>query len=1217
MPRELPLLAAPRPQHSAPCAPGHTVPVGATRPQGVLPPAAARAVAGSAWSPRKRVAGACTAAPAVAACAALFMALPTTARAAFPEELEWQAIPLGGAGLTDPVYDFSGSDAVDIVGDLSRPAALWALDSDDLAVRVRLEDDPRAAGSTLRDLYGVLIDTDGDGSTYECVIQLRSSGTVLGLYANTVADTGGWSDAPDSVAGWELAAPLAGLSPRARVSPAGEGASGFGGDEDWLLDVRVPRVALDSACGIDRSLPFRLAAATTEAGASPFALSTDLAGIDNRLGGALDDALSTPSIIDEDGDGLTLTEEQGLGTDPTLADTDSDGLDDRREVEDEGTDPLLADTDGDLLDDGDELAAGSDPFLPDTDGDGAGDGREVAGGTSPLLPDTDDDGIGDKAGLDCDESATADPLDRDRDGLTDTDEGIEDNDRDDQPNWCDPDDDGDSIPTGVEQDAALDSDIDSDDIPNHLDTDADGDGVPDYEEGRADDDCDGIENWADAVNQDGECGDLDGDGMTNGEEQDCGTDPNDADTDDDGLPDGEEDCEGDEDGDGVPDPLDPDSPGGSDGGGDAGDGADGIDPDANAGALFSLSDGKITGGACSALPLSSAALPALLAAAAAAARRRRARVFGASAAMGVAGATSLGASARAQDLNGQSFRPALGEDRFLSLDDSQNGPELVGAALWYNWAKDPLVWRYENDAQRSILASVHTADLQAWGTVGRVRLGLGLPMHLHVDGYGTDAIDPGVIGDIRLDARAELIERGATPWGFAVGAHIQAPSGDGAAWVGEPTWTGGLRAIGTYGNEDRLLTANLGLLFAGQELLPGDAVWGSRLQWGLGGATRLVGPVQGAAELVGARFFGGEGAAATPIEAQLSARGRPIDPLLVSLGMGFGLTEGMGAPPIRLIAGVSGHFGARNPPSDGLTAPGAGRTPTHLMFIAEDGSQIADAVFTIVSGPSSGRVLAPHEGPLVLHLKPGTYAFTADAEGFTAIKGSLDVPASGHHEQRIAMARIAGSCAVTLHITDGERRPLAARVAGGKAIAATQTDPSSGVARFTLPAGGAHEFVVAADGYSPEHRAVACVRGEDGKLQNIDKDIVLGGMRARLEGSKVIIMDKINFELNQARLKPEAKGVLDDVAAVLRAHPEIKLLEIQGHTDLVGSAGYNLKLSQQRAEQVRDYLVRVHNVAPEQLRAKGYGEAAPMVPGTGREADEANRRVEFHVLEQR
>ena len=1127
-------------------------------------------------------------------------ALPSTASAAFPLSSSWQPVSAGGVPVIDPIYDFPGSNAVDIVGDALRPSLYWYIDAEDASFRARLEDDPRAPGSTMRDLYGVLIDTDGDPSQYECVVQLRESGTVLGIYKNTTFTTGGWTDAPNTLATWYLAAPLSTGTPSARVTPVGDGTSGFGSDEDYFVEMRVPRATLDAHCGFATALGYSLGFATTEGGGSPFALRTDLLGIDNNVGGDLSDALSDVFVTDADADGLSLTQEAEFGTDPELSDTDGDGLSDYSEVVVTGTDPADADSDDDGLNDGDELSYGTDPYNADTDGDGAQDGREITGGTSPLIVDSDGDGIGDLDELDCNDTPGADADDRDGDGLPDTAEGREDSDRDDRQNWCDPDDDGDGIPTEVEGT----DDLDGDDIPNHLDTDADGDGIADYEEGRADPDCDAVENWADAENEDGPCGDLDGDGADNAREEQCGTDPNDPDSDDDGLPDGEESCVDDADDDGVPDVLDPDN-GGGDGGGSDGFGAD-TDP------LFGLAGGKITGGACSALPLPSALVPALLAMVAAASRRRRSQALGAVAALSVTG------SAAAQEMNGQTFRPAIGEDDFISIDDSRNGPELLGAGLIYNYAKDPLVWRYENGSERPILEKVHTMNLQTWGNIGPVRLGLDLPLHMGVVGLGVDPGEAKVLGDLRLDARAEVLERGKAPVGLGFGAHVQTASGDGQAWVGEPSWSGGLRSSATYGNDDRFVAGTLGLLFSKKEVLPADGVWGNRFHWGLGATSRLVGPLRGSAELIGTRFLGSStGAAATPLEAQLSLRARPIDPLLVSVGAGFGLTEGMGAPSHRWIAAVSGTFGSAKPGIDAtLTAPGPGRTPTHLRFLAEDGGSVAEASFTIVSGPSSGRVIAPHEGPLVLHLKPGVYNFTVEASGFSAVSGVLEIPATTHHEQRIALARISGSCEVTIFVRDAEQRPIAAKVSSGKGLVSAQTDPNSGVARFTLPPGGAHEFVVSAPGYSPEHRAAACERGEGGQLKNIEKEVVLGGSRARLEGSKVIIMDKINFETNQARLKAEAKGVLDDVAAVMASHPEIKLLEIQGHTDLVGSAAYNLQLGQQRAEQVRSYLINVHGVDPKRLKAKGYGESAPMVAATGREADEANRRVEFHVLEQ-
>lgn len=123
---------------------------------------------------------------------------------------------------------------------------------------------------------------------------------------------------------------------------------------------------------------------------------------------------------DHDGDGLTLREEEELGTDPNNPDTDGDGLWDGDEVKVYFTDPLNPDTDGDGLSDGDEVHKyKTDPLKWDTDGDGLSDGDEVHKyKTDPLKWDTDGDGLSDG-----DEvlKYKTDPLkkDTDGDGLTD------------------------------------------------------------------------------------------------------------------------------------------------------------------------------------------------------------------------------------------------------------------------------------------------------------------------------------------------------------------------------------------------------------------------------------------------------------------------------------------------------------------------------------------------------------------------------------------------------------------------------------------------------------------------------------------------------------------------------------------------------------------------------------------------------------------------------
>ena len=113
----------------------------------------------------------------------------------------------------------------------------------------------------------------------------------------------------------------------------------------------------------------------------------------------------------------------------------------------------------------------------------------------------------------------------------------------------------------------------------------------------------------------------------------------------------------------------------------------------------------------------------------------------------------------------------------------------------------------------------------------------------------------------------------------------------------------------------------------------------------------------------------------------------------------------------------------------------------------------------------------------------------------------------------------------------------------------------------------------------------------------------------------IVILDKVYFELNEAVLLSSSHGLLNEVAKVFLDNPHLKKVEIQGHTDDLGTDQYNLKLSQERAESVRQYLVS-KGVDAGRLVAKGYGEAKPLQDGITDEARGNNRRVEFRILEQ-
>ena len=112
----------------------------------------------------------------------------------------------------------------------------------------------------------------------------------------------------------------------------------------------------------------------------------------------------------------------------------------------------------------------------------------------------------------------------------------------------------------------------------------------------------------------------------------------------------------------------------------------------------------------------------------------------------------------------------------------------------------------------------------------------------------------------------------------------------------------------------------------------------------------------------------------------------------------------------------------------------------------------------------------------------------------------------------------------------------------------------------------------------------------------------------------MIRVQDINFETGKAVLPPEASATLDAIGQVLGKWPELQI-EIGGHTDARGAAVANQKLSEARANAVRQYMLdHFPNLKPEQLVAKGYGESKPIAPNTTALNMAKNRRVEFKVL---
>jgi outer membrane protein OmpA-like peptidoglycan-associated protein len=154
---------------------------------------------------------------------------------------------------------------------------------------------------------------------------------------------------------------------------------------------------------------------------------------------------------------------------------------------------------------------------------------------------------------------------------------------------------------------------------------------------------------------------------------------------------------------------------------------------------------------------------------------------------------------------------------------------------------------------------------------------------------------------------------------------------------------------------------------------------------------------------------------------------------------------------------------------------------------------------------------------------------------------------------------------------------------------------------------------------------VALSRG--GKLWMVlaagdERPVLLGNVRVMAGGKALydalasdgrVATQGIYFDTGRDVLRAESRPTLDEIAAMLRDHADLRL-RIEGHTDDVGNAAGNQALSEKRAAAVRQALVSRFGIAPSRLEAQGFGATKPVAPNTTSEGRQQNRRVELVKL---
>ena len=295
---------------------------------------------------------------------------------------------------------------------------------------------------------------------------------------------------------------------------------------------------------------------------------------------------------------------------------------------------------------------------------------------------------------------------------------------------------------------------------------------------------------------------------------------------------------------------------------------------------------------------------------------------------------------------------------------------------------------------------------------------------------------------------------------------------------------------------------------------------------------------------------------------------------------------------------------------------------TQNGYLDDDGcpDELAALVVTVDDG--HGRAI-----PGAVVSVGGREVGTTDQRGLVTVKGlmpgaanlSVRAPVAQAAAQELTLAPGANQATVDMDWLPGA---LEVRVVGpnGKPAGATVVAQAEGHedVRWTVGsegralqqlAPGPWTITASGDGLREHKDTVEVPAGADAlyelKLELVEAKVDVGVQALELR-------DVVHFETGKAQLRPESVELLREVAEVLKAHPEVKKLRVEGHTDSEGDDAFNLALSQARVDEVVRVLV-ANGVASERLSAAGFGETRPVASNDTPEGRMKNRRVEFFI----
>jgi outer membrane protein OmpA-like peptidoglycan-associated protein len=548
-----------------------------------------------------------------------------------------------------------------------------------------------------------------------------------------------------------------------------------------------------------------------------------------------------------------------------------------------------------------------------------------------------------------------------------------------------------------------------------------------------------------------------------------------------------------------------------------------------------------------------------------------------------------GQRAHARDrFNAEAFEPAAAQDgSVLSVYGTRTLPQgAYFAGPMGSYARRPVALRdgQSGDQLGDLVGSIGTLSLLgSVGIMDRFDLGIAVPLHRVAAGSTFNAGAPAavdaalvndtqvILGDIRLVPRYTLLQREPDS-GFGVAAllPVSLPTGKDEVYGGE-----GLRVeprlAADYVVNNVLIAANVGYLVRGKAQVL-DSTVDDMLKWGVGSDIPIYGMFSGVVEVTGAvnllsdDFHSND----APTEGLLGARMR-TDGWLAQLAGGPSLIEGLTAPEYRLLAsvGFSAELVKPDKDTDGdglldLNDPCPSDPEDHDNFQDQDGcpdldndqDSVRDQSDMCAQQPEDMDGFQDQDGCPDPDNDQDTILDTTDrcpqdAEDIDAFQDDDGCPDPDNDQDNV--------------LDKDDRCPLEAGVVEEHGCPAAAPPPPP-----------------------PEPSSI------------------------EITATSIELKETVYFDTSKSTIQDRSLRLMDEIATVLKAHPEILLVVVEGHTDNVGAREFNNKLSQSRAESVRQALIE-RGVAPERLHATGFGPDKPLVPNTSKENREQNRRVEMRI----